>query len=67
MEEKFKDKFNNIINLTDIRWSHIIKEHPEIEPYKNKLPDVLRKPDLVKSSRRGQRYIFILPLLWRHI
>ena len=52
--ETFKDKFGNIIRLTDDQWNHIIKEHPEVEPYKNRLPDVLIKPDLVKRSKRDR-------------
>lgn len=54
MEEQFEDKFKNIIKLTDNHWNHIIKEHPEIEPYKNRLTDVLSKPDLVKRSKRDE-------------
>lgn len=54
MEEEFKDKFNNIIKLSEKRWLHIIKEHPEIEPYRNRLFDVLRNPDLVKRSKRDK-------------
>ena len=54
MEEDFKDKFNNTIKLTDKQWSHIIKEHPEIESYKDKLSDVLKNPDLVKKSKRDK-------------
>ena len=54
MEEDFKDKFNNTIKLTDKQWSHIIKEHPEVEIYKKKLFDVLKNPDLVKKSKRDK-------------
>ena len=54
MEAGFKDKFKNIIKLTDKQWKHITTEHPEIEPYKNKLADVLGKPDLVKRSKRDK-------------
>ena len=54
MEANFKDRFNNPIKLQDTHWTHIIKEHPEIEPYKNRLSDVLSKPDLVKRSKRDK-------------
>ena|SRR3989338_4638003 len=54
MEEEFIDKFNNKINFTDKRWNHIIKEHPEVEPYKDKLSEVLKTPDLVKRSKRDK-------------
>ena len=52
MEIEFRDKFNNIIKFTDKRWNHIIQEHPEVEPYKNRLSKVLENPDLVKRSKR---------------
>ena len=54
MEEAFKDKFNNTIKLTDKRWSHIINEHPEVEPLKDMLSNVLKNPDLVKRSKRDK-------------
>ena len=54
MEEEFLDKFRNTITLTDKQWSHIIEEHPEIQPYKNRLSEVLSKPDLVKRSKRNK-------------
>ncbi len=54
MELNLKDKFNNKIKLTDNQWNHIVKEHPEVEPYKNRLSEVLGKPDLVKRSKRNR-------------
>lgn len=47
-----KDLFNNAIELTDERWSHITREHPEVEPYKGKVQEVLLLPDYVKKSKR---------------
>ena len=52
--ENFKDKFSNIIRLIDKQWNHIIKEYPEVGIYKNRLSDVLIKPDLVKRSKRDR-------------
>lgn len=54
MEEEFEDRFGNIIKLSDKQWSHIIKEHPEVEPYRNRIKDVLSKPDSVKRSKRDK-------------
>jgi len=54
MERYFKDKFNNKIKLTDKQWNHIIKEHPEVEDYKDRLSETLSKPDLVKRSKRNK-------------
>lgn len=46
------DIFEDTIELTDERWSHIIKEHPEVESYKEKILEVLTSPDYVKKSKR---------------
>jgi len=46
------DIFEEAIELTDERWKHIIKEHPEIEPYRERIKEVLSAPDYVKKSKR---------------
>ena len=53
MEQEFKDKFNNQIKLTGKQWNHIIKEHPEVEPCKNRLSEVLskRRPNSSKETK----------------
>jgi len=38
------DVFKDAVELTDERWHHITKEHPEIEPYKEKVQEVLLIP-----------------------
>ena len=53
-KEKFEDKFKNTLILPSRRWNHIIEEHPEVESYKNRLGDVLSKPDLIKKSKRNK-------------
>lgn len=54
MKQIIKDKFNNKIPITNERWSHIIKEHPEVEAYRHRVPDVLSKPDIVKESKKNK-------------
>lgn len=54
MEDSFLDKFGNSIKLTDKRWEHITKQHPEAKPFKSKISEVLKKPDLVKKSARDK-------------
>ncbi|MBI4654412.1 MAG: hypothetical protein HY752_05405 [Nitrospirae bacterium] len=46
------DIFSNVIELTDERWRHIVREHIEIEPYKERIHEVLSTPDYVKKSKR---------------
>ena len=53
MGEELYDKFGNSIKLPDKRWKHIVSQHPEIEPYKDKLPDVLKNPNIVKRSKKS--------------
>ncbi|MBI4823898.1 MAG: hypothetical protein HY805_06685 [Nitrospirae bacterium] len=49
-----KDIFKDLIELTDERWHHIIKEHPEVEPYKERIQEVLLVPDYMKESMRDK-------------
>src|SRR4030067_845191 len=46
------DIFKDVYELTDERWTHIIKEHPEVEQYKERIQEVLLLPDYVKKSKR---------------
>ncbi len=42
------------VELTDERWQHIVTEHPEVGRFKNRLSEILSKPDLVKCSKRDK-------------
>jgi hypothetical protein len=53
----YKDFFEDTIELTDERWQHIIKEHPEVKPYKERIIEVLLKPDYVKRSTRDSEVL----------
>jgi len=46
------DIFKDVYELTDERWTHIIREHPEVEQYKERIQEVLSLPDYVKKSKR---------------
>jgi len=46
------DIFKETIELTDERWVHIKREHPEVEPYKKRIEETLSLPDYVKKSKR---------------
>jgi len=35
------DIFKDVYELTDERWTHIIREHPEIKQYKERIQEVL--------------------------
>jgi hypothetical protein len=48
----YTDIFGDSIELTDERWLHIIKEHPEVRWHKEKIQEVLATPDYVKRSSR---------------
>ena len=57
------DIFNNAIKLTDERWQHIVREHPEVEPYKGKIQEVLLSPDYVKKSKEMRKYCFTISFM----
>jgi len=46
------DIFKDVYELTDERWTHIIREHPEVEQYKKRIQAVLSSPNYVKKSKR---------------
>lgn len=48
----YEDIFSDSIELTNERWSHIIKEHPEVSLYRERINAVLSGPDYVKRSSR---------------
>ncbi len=52
MAMNYIDKFGNSIELTEERWNHIVKEHPEILSFKDRIADVLKEPDYIKRSGR---------------
>ncbi len=49
---RYRDAFGGIIELTEERWKHITKEHPEVRPYRSQIQEVLERPDYVKRSKR---------------
>jgi hypothetical protein len=51
----FQDCFGRKIELTQERWQHITKEHPELEKLKDRIGGVLSDPDYVKRSKRDDR------------
>ena len=48
----YTDIYGDLIELTDERWLHIAKEHPEVKQYKNIIQEVLASPDYIKKSSR---------------
>ena len=53
----FTDLFGDNIELTDERWLHIVREHPETGQYKDRIKEVLLIPDYVKRSRRDDKVL----------
>jgi len=50
----YRDYSGIEIELTEERWNHITKEHPEIKTHYEKIGDVLSAPDQVKLSKRDE-------------
>jgi len=57
---RVKDPLNYIITLTKKCWTkHILKEHPEMEPFYNELRDAIKEPEYIfksKSSKNSRLY-----------
>lgn len=49
---RVKDPLNNTITLTKKCWTkHILKEHPEMEPFYNELRDTIKEPEYIFKSK----------------
>jgi len=58
MARYFKDKYGNQIYITDERWDHIYKRHPEIKGFEE---------DVIKTIRTGHRKELVLePNVFRY-
>lgn len=55
---RFDSPFGTV-ELTDERFSHIIKFHPEIKRFKKRFPKILSAPKLIRSSK-SDKNVFIL-------
>ncbi|MBA3070986.1 MAG: hypothetical protein FP829_02260 [Nitrospirae bacterium] len=53
----YEDVFGDSIGLTDERWFHVVKEHPEVNHYKERIAEVLALPDYVKKSSRDEEVL----------
>ena len=45
-----KDKTGRKLRMTDFNWHHIVKRHPEVASYKDKIIETLEKPDKITDS-----------------
>jgi hypothetical protein len=59
---EFIDYFNRRIELSDVRWEHIIETHPEIKELITELEGALIEPDLIKRSVYNEKVV----LFYRH-
>jgi hypothetical protein len=53
----YKDIFGNQIELTDERWLHIVREHPEVTKYRDRIQEILESPEYVKISNRDKEVL----------
>ena len=54
---QWPDVFSEPVELTEERWQHIVKEHPEVLEHREKIPTVFSDPDYVKRSKRDEHVI----------
>src|SRR3990167_3534835 len=50
-----KEKFGQIIRLTEERWHHIVERHPEIEGQMAKIQSTIQNPDLIVKNRYNKK------------
>ncbi len=48
----FDDVFGHRLFLDQAHREHMVTEHPEIQPYLDRLEELFRRPEIVKRSRR---------------
>lgn len=52
MKEEFKDPTGFRAVLSDECWTHIIKGHPEMKPFKGFVEAAIQKPDAIHLGKR---------------
>ena len=53
-----KEKFGQLIRLTEERWQHIIERHPEVEGHLAKIQSTIQNPDIIVKNQynKNERY-----------
>ncbi len=51
------------VRLTESAWTHILRNHPEIQSYKDRIFETVRKPEILAEGEAGElwalrRYAF---------
>jgi len=54
---EFIDCFNRRIELSDVRWDHIIETHPEIKELIKELEGALMEPELIQRSVYNEKVV----------
>jgi hypothetical protein len=60
--EQVTDPWGNRIKLTDERWEHIIKWHPELEGFEDDVLDTIRKVRRRQDPIDPHKYAYIYPV-----
>lgn len=43
-----------LVRLTDERWEHVVRRHPEMRPLRQEVLDTVEEPDLVQVGDYGE-------------
>lgn len=66
-----QSKNNTPIRLTDERWHHIIRRHPEITTQRERILQTIRNPDLIQQGDSGEllaiRFFETTPLTSKYL
>ena len=72
MVTKIQDRYGNQIELTDELWLHIVTYHPELEDYREKVLETIRKGVRRQDAVEQDKYKYVkkfadLPLGYTHL
>lgn len=56
-----QDREGNPIYLTEERWSHIVVNHPEIEPYEEQIKATLQRGKRRQEPLNPRKYRYVMP------
>ncbi len=61
MREEVQDRYGNKIYLTDERWKHIIKRHPQLKPYRAEVLRTVRIGKRTQDDLHPEKFYYNYP------
>lgn len=61
MREEVRDRYGNVIYLTDERWRHIVKAHPQLNSKRAVVLSVIRSGKRRRDPGLSDKYFYTKP------